>query len=153
MTEIKLHIFCYKRYTDDRRNYSSSQRNVTFSSASQTTPSGFNFESSYFICLEELSEKNHACHIITQEKIGLDVREWKTRNDDLAKEIIERIEKVFDLVTIGANYYDHCGKKLGLRYAGVSENEKKLKERHRSDTIETSMQDVSTFLQNNSEEC
>ncbi|KAG5875261.1 hypothetical protein JTB14_033469 [Gonioctena quinquepunctata] len=73
----------------------------------------------------------------------------RARNDDWGQAIVERLEQVTDLVAADAQYHNSCMKKL---YQTSSTEERKKRGPYASE-IDTAMQYIYSYLEENSDEC
>ncbi|GBP63216.1 hypothetical protein EVAR_89483_1 [Eumeta japonica] len=73
----------------------------------------------------------------------------RARNDDWGQAIVERLEQVTDLVAADAQYHNSCMKKL---YQTRSTEERKKRGPYACE-IDTAMQYIYSYLEENSEEC
>ncbi|KAG5861006.1 hypothetical protein JTB14_026245 [Gonioctena quinquepunctata] len=73
----------------------------------------------------------------------------RARNDDWGQAIVERLEQVTDLVAADAQYHNSCMKKL---YQTPSTEKRKKRGPYASE-IDTAMQYIHSYLEENSEDC
>lgn len=165
LTSIVVHDVCRKRYNNEKLIAASLRRGsdvTTSHSQLRSTLPTFSFRNHCFLCAAEITAEFIAKQKKTRlcdRKIVYSVRKLSMknsvskialrRNDDWGRAIVERLEHVNDLAAADAQYHNSCMKKL---YQAPPVGEKS-KTSQFANEIDTAMQYIFSYLEQNSEEC
>lgn len=162
---ILVHDVCRKQYNNEKLIAASLRReSVATTSQSQlrSARATFSFAEHCFLCAAVITAEFIAKQKQTRlcdRDIVYSIRKLsmrnsvsqlaQARNDDWGLAIVERLEHTYDLVAAGTRYHNSCMKKLyqtptttEIKKRGPSANE-----------IDTAMQYIYSYLEQNSEEC
>ncbi|XP_055839711.1 uncharacterized protein LOC129907479 [Episyrphus balteatus] len=145
VSEIKLHIACYKNYSNPKILKNLQSRRSRDCVNAEDILNTFNFMENCFVCGKKITyESARPNSLVTKPCFQVTIMNALTNcKDELGKQIFDRIKDVPDLIAVGARYHRDCVK---LLYSFNHPYEPATKAKKKTELIDKAMKCIDSYF-------